>query len=134
MDSSERSLEDVEMSQPLVSKSSSSSPISALALALDGRNSKGIFQNFYDESNKNGKVLSACAFYSFCSVSMVLVNKSLASRCVYVCVYACMYVCEMESVLIPCLHICMSMSFSSVIYHVSRRLSIHAFKNIVTIT
>mmetsp|Transcript_22984 Transcript_22984/g.63757 ORF Transcript_22984/g.63757 Transcript_22984/m.63757 type:complete len:473 (+) Transcript_22984:28-1446(+) len=28
---------------------------------------------------KNGKVLSACASYSFCSVSMVLVNKSLAS-------------------------------------------------------
>jgi hypothetical protein len=25
-------------------------------------------------------VLSACSFYSFCSVSMVLVNKSLASR------------------------------------------------------
>jgi GDP-mannose transporter len=105
MDSSERSLEDVEMNQPLVSKSSSSSPLSA---ALDGRNSKGIFQNFYDESNKNGKVLSACAFYSFCSVSMVLTNKSLASRCVCVCVYVCMsvqYVCEMQLVLIPCLHI-----------------------------
>jgi GDP-mannose transporter len=28
---------------------------------------------------KNGKVLSACCTYSFCSVSMVLVNKSLAS-------------------------------------------------------
>lgn len=28
---------------------------------------------------KNGKALSACASYSFCSVSMVLVNKSLAS-------------------------------------------------------
>ena len=28
---------------------------------------------------KNGKVLTACASYSFCSVSMVLVNKSLAS-------------------------------------------------------
>jgi hypothetical protein len=30
-----------------------------------------------------GKVLFACALYSFCSVSMVLVNKSLASR--FVC-------------------------------------------------
>ena len=29
---------------------------------------------------KNGKVLSTCLSYSFCSVSMVLVNKSLASR------------------------------------------------------
>jgi hypothetical protein len=31
---------------------------------------------------RNGQVLYACSFYSFCSVSMVLVNKSLASRCV----------------------------------------------------
>mmetsp|Transcript_30784 Transcript_30784/g.46694 ORF Transcript_30784/g.46694 Transcript_30784/m.46694 type:complete len:371 (+) Transcript_30784:143-1255(+) len=28
---------------------------------------------------ENGKALSACTFYSFCSVSMVLVNKSLTS-------------------------------------------------------
>lgn len=28
----------------------------------------------------NGKVVSACSLYSFCSVSMVLTNKSLASR------------------------------------------------------
>ena len=28
----------------------------------------------------NGKVLYACTLYSFCSVSMVLTNKSLASR------------------------------------------------------
>jgi hypothetical protein len=27
-----------------------------------------------------GKVITACAMYSFCSVSMVLANKSLASR------------------------------------------------------
>jgi len=30
-------------------------------------------------AKKNGKILSACATYSFCSVTMVLVNKSLAS-------------------------------------------------------
>lgn len=30
----------------------------------------------------SGKALSSCMLYSFCSVSMVLVNKSLASRCV----------------------------------------------------
>lgn len=30
----------------------------------------------------NGPVVSACLMYSFCSVSMVLTNKSLASRCV----------------------------------------------------
>ena len=29
-----------------------------------------------------GKVVFACSLYAFCSVSMVLVNKSLASRCV----------------------------------------------------
>ena len=28
----------------------------------------------------NSKSISACSLYSFCSVSMVLVNKSLASR------------------------------------------------------
>jgi hypothetical protein len=27
-----------------------------------------------------GKAITACAMYSFCSVSMVLTNKSLASR------------------------------------------------------
>jgi hypothetical protein len=31
-------------------------------------------------TKKNAKVLWACSLYSFCSVSMVLVNKSLASR------------------------------------------------------
>jgi len=34
---------------------------------------------FWFHMKKNGKILSACASYSFCSVSMVLVNKSLAS-------------------------------------------------------
>jgi hypothetical protein len=29
---------------------------------------------------KNAKAISACTLYSFCSVIMVLVNKSLASR------------------------------------------------------
>jgi hypothetical protein len=29
---------------------------------------------------RNGQVLYACSLYCFCSVSMVLVNKSLASR------------------------------------------------------
>jgi hypothetical protein len=39
----------------------------------------------------SGKVLYACTLYSFCSVSMVLTNKSLASRYVllgYVVVFA----------------------------------------------
>jgi hypothetical protein len=29
-----------------------------------------------------GKAITSCFMYAFCSVSMVLVNKSLASRCV----------------------------------------------------
>lgn len=32
------------------------------------------------KAKHHAQVLSACSFYSFCSVSMVLVNKSLASR------------------------------------------------------
>jgi hypothetical protein len=35
---------------------------------------------FILNTKKQSKVLSACSLYSFCSVSMVLVNKSLASR------------------------------------------------------
>ena len=31
-------------------------------------------------SSNNMKAISACSLYSFCSVSMILVNKSLASR------------------------------------------------------
>ncbi len=36
----------------------------------------------YAESKKGsaGKAVSSCLLYTFCSVSMVLVNKSLASR------------------------------------------------------
>jgi hypothetical protein len=49
--------------------------------ALNGPNSS--------ESQKAGgaKVISACAQYSFCSVSMVLVNKSLASGSVPNCLF-----------------------------------------------
>jgi hypothetical protein len=33
-----------------------------------------------EKSNSAGKAFSSCILYIFCSVSMVLVNKSLASR------------------------------------------------------
>lgn len=36
--------------------------------------------NSKEKSSNAAKAVSACALYSFCSVSMVLVNKSLASR------------------------------------------------------
>ena len=49
----------------------------------------------YAESKKGsaGKALSSCLLYTFCSVSMVLVNKSLASRCVNedICPGNCIY-------------------------------------------
>lgn len=35
---------------------------------------------YKDSKGYAGKAVSACALYIFCSVSMVLVNKSLASR------------------------------------------------------
>ena len=35
-----------------------------------------------ERQNSNSKALISCALYSFCSVSMVLVNKSLVSRSV----------------------------------------------------
>mmetsp|Transcript_239 Transcript_239/g.532 ORF Transcript_239/g.532 Transcript_239/m.532 type:complete len:375 (-) Transcript_239:1234-2358(-) len=68
-DHAEPDAEDVEMS-PLNEKNvtQSSSP-----------NNMGASEWIGFHVKKNGKVLSACASYSFCSVSMVLVNKSLAS-------------------------------------------------------
>lgn len=57
--------------QPLIDRSRSPSPTS--------EQSKGAIQNAKEEMVKNGKVLGSCVFYSFCSVSMVLANKSLAS-------------------------------------------------------
>ncbi len=33
-----------------------------------------------EKKGSSGKALSSCLLYTFCSVSMVLVNKSLASR------------------------------------------------------
>ena len=42
--------------------------------------------NFSKENGSSStvKAISACLLYSFCSVSMVLVNKSLASRLVMI--------------------------------------------------
>lgn len=47
--------------------------------ASDSHKDMTIPEWFWFHMKKNGKILSACASYSFCSVSMVLVNKSLAS-------------------------------------------------------
>lgn len=55
---------------------------------------------------RNGQAIYACSLYSFCSVSMVLVNKSLASRCVVPPSDQCyILLLEIRSIL-PCEGIC----------------------------
>ena len=72
-------VEDVELA-PLVTTSDEDE----LSLQKSSTSSSSPTNNgiewFIRNTKKNAKVLSACSFYSFCSVSMVLVNKSLASR------------------------------------------------------
>ena len=81
--------EDEELGHLLAGESSSENTSST---NLDGphqkqQQSSSSLRNFCTElsswrGTSGGKVVSACTFYSFCSVSMVLTNKSLASRCV----------------------------------------------------
>ncbi|CAJ1966265.1 unnamed protein product [Cylindrotheca closterium] len=79
------STESNDLEQPLLEASSSSnSPTSDSSSNGSGSTtssniSKGAIQNVKEEVVKNGLVIGACVFYSFCSVSMVLANKSLAS-------------------------------------------------------
>mmetsp|Transcript_4245 Transcript_4245/g.9243 ORF Transcript_4245/g.9243 Transcript_4245/m.9243 type:complete len:384 (+) Transcript_4245:148-1299(+) len=47
--------------------------------ALGSHEDMGTVEWICFHAKRNGNVLSACANYSFCSISMVLVNKSLAS-------------------------------------------------------
>lgn len=68
----EDSLKDVEMAPLMtntIGSSSAETPTSAAARA----------ESAVDQAALS-KVLYACSMYSFCSVSMVLTNKSLASR------------------------------------------------------
>ena len=67
---------DLEMNKALMDPNESESSLERV----------GTLKSYYDEAAKHGKIISACTFYSFCSVSMVLVNKSLASR--YVAIFA----------------------------------------------
>jgi len=75
---------DIELAVPLIEKTSPNdddddSPES-LANSPTNKNDAGSIEWVVRNTKKNANVLSACSFYSFCSVSMVLVNKSLASR------------------------------------------------------
>jgi hypothetical protein len=69
-------LKDVELA-PLTAKESDDSGGSTTGVPAEAASGWGWLVH---NTKKNAKVLSACSFYSFCSVSMVLVNKSLASR------------------------------------------------------
>jgi hypothetical protein len=81
-------IRDVELAVPLVEKKrngdekndESVHPGRSDAPTTNSGNDAGTLQWAIRNTKKNAKVLSACSFYSFCSVSMVLVNKSLASR------------------------------------------------------
>ena len=75
--------QDVELA-PLVDQSSSQdmtqdSGTSPQSSSSSAGNSKSL------TTGANGKVIYACTLYSFCSVAMVLTNKSLASRYVVYC-------------------------------------------------
>lgn len=73
------SSESMDLEQPLLERGSPSST-SSDSDSSSSRGSKGAIRNAKQEMVKNGKVIGSCVFYSFCSVSMVLANKSLASR------------------------------------------------------
>lgn len=47
---------------------------------LKHKNSNANLEGVNTKAAEQAKALSSCALYSFCSVSMILVNKSLASR------------------------------------------------------
>jgi hypothetical protein len=72
-------LKDVEMA-PLVGDGDDAPSKSALDSPSGGPANQSCINWLILNMKKQSKVLSACSFYSFCSVSMVLVNKSLASR------------------------------------------------------
>ena len=83
-------MKDVEMASPLLG-GSQLEPGGAMSPPSCQRTSpptSGLNSSYLDwcmlKVKHHGQVLSACSFYSFCSVSMVLVNKSLASRYVQV--------------------------------------------------
>ena len=69
-----RKEEDPEMQRPLVETPSEApeKPKGGVSTVSVGAASSS--------SGSAGKAITSCLMYSFCSVSMVLVNKSLASR------------------------------------------------------
>jgi hypothetical protein len=69
----------VEMA-PLIADIEDAKESSLDSLSSGGPPNQSWIEWFILNTKKQSKVLSACTLYSFCSVSMVLVNKSLASR------------------------------------------------------
>lgn len=68
--------EDVELQQHLLHRHHVSSPKAEQKQQHQQDDVKPTSLN----STSSVKAIVACTFYSFCSVSMILVNKSLASR------------------------------------------------------
>lgn len=76
-ESGDDDLKDVEMTALVAD---GEDPADAALDSPSGPHNQSCMDWFMLNMKKQSKVLSACSFYSFCSVSMVLVNKSLASR------------------------------------------------------
>lgn len=81
---SQQQSKDVEMQRPLVNTSSTensasphTTPRATHVVTSPSAHSK---QEQDSQQAAHSKVISSCLMYSFCSVSMVLTNKSLASR------------------------------------------------------
>jgi len=77
-------MKDVEMASPLLgSQLEPGGAMSPPSCQKTSPPTSGLNSSYLDwcmlKVKHHGQVLSACSFYSFCSVSMVLVNKSLAS-------------------------------------------------------
>jgi hypothetical protein len=99
---------------------SPSAPYSPGGTTLKHKNSnlnlEGVAANIAKQSSEQAKALWACGLYSFCSVSMILVNKSLASRYVrsssYVSLVVVFSSCRIQR------KVCRSNSFVSAHIHI----------------
>jgi len=71
---------DVEMARPLVNTAATDSGTPRNAVSSPRARVASPTKQMQEQKAAHSKVVSSCVLYSFCSVSMVLTNKSLASR------------------------------------------------------
>jgi hypothetical protein len=90
-ESSQQQQSDVELARPLVNGNDSSAaavasprnahtPRGTRVASPQNKSAAAAAQEHDNSKAAHSKVVSSCLMYSFCSVSMVLTNKSLASR------------------------------------------------------